>query len=387
MSPSWDETTGRLPDQYLPQGVIDLQGDLEQAVTDASQSATAAKASETNAASSAAAAQQAVDGLDSAFQPDINVYNASLAVPPYDDLNTVPFNRSVLYSYITNVKNLPEGVRAEAFISLGYNKNWTIQYYLGLNGTNWSRTCIKGNFSKWTEIGKPELDENDYESFIPASLFGTIGVIGDSFSSGYIFLDSSNRVTRYEMSWPQVLARKNGIKAINFSSGGLTAKTWLSDKNGLQKLQSEEPCDLYIVVLGINDSYTSFAVGSISDVNDDNPEENADTFYGNMARILKSIMAKSERSKIICSLICSSKIDSHDAYDQAIKDLSDRYGIPVIDPFDDKFFQSSYYYSNKVGGHPTGPMYAGMASAFERLISRCIVDNNGYFKDYGYYTI
>lgn len=230
------------------------------------------------------------------------------------------------------------------------------------------------------------MDENDYESFIPASLFGTIGVIGDSYSSGSIYLDSSNRVTRYEMSWPQVLARKNGIKAINFSSGGLTAKTWLSDKNGLQKLQSEEPCDLYIVVLGINDSYTSFAVGSISDVNDDNPEENADTFYGNMARILKSIMAKSERSKIICSLICSSKIDSHDAYDKAIKDLSERYGIPVINPFDDKFFQSSYY-SNKVGGHPTGPMYAGMASAFERLISRCIVDNNGYFKDYGYYTI
>ena len=41
--PFVDETTGRLPDQYLPQGVIDLQGELEQAVSDASQSATAAK--------------------------------------------------------------------------------------------------------------------------------------------------------------------------------------------------------------------------------------------------------------------------------------------------------------------------------------------------------
>lgn len=27
--PFVDETTGRLPDSYLPQGVIDLQGDLE----------------------------------------------------------------------------------------------------------------------------------------------------------------------------------------------------------------------------------------------------------------------------------------------------------------------------------------------------------------------
>ena len=54
--PFVDEITGRLPDQYLPQGVIDLQGDLEQAVTDASQSATAAKASETAAKASETAA-------------------------------------------------------------------------------------------------------------------------------------------------------------------------------------------------------------------------------------------------------------------------------------------------------------------------------------------
>ena len=54
--PFVDETTGRLPDQYLPQGVIDLQGDLEQAVTDASASATAAKASETAAKASETAA-------------------------------------------------------------------------------------------------------------------------------------------------------------------------------------------------------------------------------------------------------------------------------------------------------------------------------------------
>ena len=56
--PFVDETTGRLPDQYLPQGVIDLQGDLEQAVSDASQSATAAKASETSAKASAESATQ-----------------------------------------------------------------------------------------------------------------------------------------------------------------------------------------------------------------------------------------------------------------------------------------------------------------------------------------
>ena len=59
--PFVDETTGRLPDQYLPQGVIDLQGDLEQAVSDASQSATEAKASETTAKASAESAASSKD--------------------------------------------------------------------------------------------------------------------------------------------------------------------------------------------------------------------------------------------------------------------------------------------------------------------------------------
>lgn len=59
--PFVDETTGRLPDQYVPQGVIDLQGDLEQAVTDASASATAAKASADSATQSASAAAQSAE--------------------------------------------------------------------------------------------------------------------------------------------------------------------------------------------------------------------------------------------------------------------------------------------------------------------------------------
>lgn len=59
--PFVDETTGRLPDQYLPQGVIDLQDDLEQAVTGASASATAAKASAESATQSASAAAQSAE--------------------------------------------------------------------------------------------------------------------------------------------------------------------------------------------------------------------------------------------------------------------------------------------------------------------------------------
>lgn len=66
--PFVDETTGRLPDQYIPQKIIDLQGDLEQAVTNASASATAAKASETDANSSAQAAAASAESAQTATE-------------------------------------------------------------------------------------------------------------------------------------------------------------------------------------------------------------------------------------------------------------------------------------------------------------------------------
>ena len=34
------------------------------------------------------------------------------------------------------------------------------------------------------------------------------------------------------------------------------------------------------------------------------------------------------------------------------------------------------------GGHPTGPVYAEMANAYERLISQAMVDHLDYFESY-----
>ena len=66
--PFVDETTGRLPEQYIPQGVIDLQGDLEQAVTNASTSATAASQSASQAQSSATAANSSAQAASTSSE-------------------------------------------------------------------------------------------------------------------------------------------------------------------------------------------------------------------------------------------------------------------------------------------------------------------------------
>lgn len=35
-----------------------------------------------------------------------------------------------------------------------------------------------------------------------------------------------------------------------------------------------------------------------------------------------------------------------------------------------------------LGGHPVGVTYAGMATAIERLFSRCAINHIQYFQDY-----
>lgn len=66
--PFVDETTGRLPDQYIPQKIIDLQGELEQAVTGASASATAASQSASQAQSSATAADSSAQAASTSSE-------------------------------------------------------------------------------------------------------------------------------------------------------------------------------------------------------------------------------------------------------------------------------------------------------------------------------
>ena len=90
--PFVDETTGRLPDQYLPQGVIDLQGDLEQAVTEASASATAAQQAVDGFGLEAGTTTTGEPGTDAAveIQKNGNKYTANFTIPRGDKGEQTP---------------------------------------------------------------------------------------------------------------------------------------------------------------------------------------------------------------------------------------------------------------------------------------------------------
>jgi hypothetical protein len=225
--------------------------------------------------------------------------------------------------------------------------------------------------SRIEEIGTP---------YTSISSFLRIGVIGDSYASGWLDVSGTAK-DWFNISWIQQIARMNGVTGVNFSKGGLTTRSWLTDSNGLSKLNSEDACDLYYIALGINDAYTlgPSYLGTIADCTD-TPQSNPDTFYGNMGRILDDVATKAPHAKVIISTMAHTG-GTYDSYNTALIEIAQHFSIPYIVQIEDSFFTSDYWNNYKVEGHPTVQLYGGMAKAIERLSLKCIVKNASYFND------
>ena len=92
-------------------------------------------------------------------------------------------------------------------------------------------------------------------------------------------------------------------------------------------------------------------------------------------------MSHAPNAKIVISNL--SQTDGNaDKFDTAIVDIADHFKIPLLNLNSDPFFTSDFYLNHMHGGHPTGPVYAEMANAYERLISQAMVDHLDYFESY-----
>jgi lysophospholipase L1-like esterase len=254
-----------------------------------------------------------------------------------------------------------------------------VQIFVTNNGVMWHRSAW-GMPAKWGSWNSPQANALADASLPSLSMFGHIGVIGDSYASGQTSFDGTWGATIDNLRWPVMLARKWGVSILDMASPGLSTRTWLSDAKGLPKLNASDPQDLYLFCLGINDYY---GLGPTYLGKSDDIDSGADTFYGNSARILRAIQAKAPDARIIVLGLASAKDAAHQ-FDAALKTIAARFAIPFIEQTSEPFFTSTYYTSNLSGGHPTGPLYGAMALAMERLIQRAVAGNYAYFERYGY---
>lgn len=96
------------------------------------------------------------------------------------------------------------------------------------------------------------------EGYSNTAIFRSIAFVGDSLSSGEFEIWDENGKPKYydmyEYSFGQYIARKNGLKAYNFSRGGMTAQKYLesyAESNGFW--DREKACQAYVIALGICD--------------------------------------------------------------------------------------------------------------------------------------
>ena len=238
--------------------------------------------------------------------------------------------------------------------------------------------------------GDGSSTENYYCSF---ALFETIGVVGDSYANGYCGEDPSDSsgINHPSVSWPQILGRRNGVSVTNYAWGGMSTASFITNTSvGLPKLLEDPAKGLYILVLERNDynrenGGDSGYLGSLEDITQHSLGEYPDTFYGNYATIIENIQNHAPKARIVMMSGDYSKSNTlGTAYNQAVENIAQHYGIPCMKQLDDTYFSGSntYYREKSAGGHPAPYAYACMELAIERLFDKCLKDNKNYFMYY-----
>ena len=282
--------------------------------------------------------------------------------------------------YIVNdgsgtIKNLPEGETTGCLMCYNYASNANsgkTQIFVSPTGHVYTRVKwgpTPGTWYGWHNI-------NDRRPEVRLSMFTTWGAIGDSFISGVC----GNYGQFLELSWVQNLARQNGVECTNYSTGGLTTETWLTNSSGLTKLQADEAKKLYIVALGINDAGTSQHV-ELGSLNDMNTTPHPNTFYGNMATIYEAIKNKNS-SAVVVYVTIPRFYTQYIPYSEAIRSIASHYGCLCIDSDNVELFHSDWWIDNLVENHPTAAMYSMMASAYQTEFSHAVYENPEILKEY-----
>ena len=328
-------------------------------------------------------------------------------------LNLTDFNDAlpnVIYTITTEIQNAPPEPQG-TLISM----NGAIQYapgkaqlFIADSGNLYFRIlwgASPGTWTAWKKANVNSISNEDYYSGI--EMFTRFGVIGDSFASGTIYTPgvTSDR-EYYPLSWGQVLSRMAGNVCVNYSKGGYNTYDFTNPSDSayntyglgkvLSDIQNDNGSGLYLLCLGINDSNNTRTyggktggltyLGSSADIDDNDPSQNGNSFWGNYGKIISAIQEASPKSRIVLCTFAriptTATAEAYDEYIEAIQGIAEYFGLPCITLTDDNFFTSSFYLNNMVGSHPTAPQYVGYAKAIDRLVSLCTINNYNYFKEY-----
>ncbi|MBE6904451.1 MAG: SGNH/GDSL hydrolase family protein [Ruminococcaceae bacterium] len=224
-------------------------------------------------------------------------------------------------------------------------------------------------------------------------IFRTIGCVGDSLSSGeFESLDEQGNIgyhDLYEYSWGQFLARDCGCKVFNFSRGGMTAKEYMqsfAQDNGFW--DDDKVCQAYIIALGVNDILNmKQEIGSVSDIDLKDYNNNKDTFAGWYSRIIQRLKEKQPKARFfLVTMPQNENGPVSKEHTELLYELSKLFEYTyVIDldkyaPVYDEQFRKIFYLS----GHLNAAGYVFTAKIMESYIDYIIRHNMDDFCQIGF---
>ena len=251
----------------------------------------------------------------------------------------------------------------------------------------------------WNKLLYPENEkplDRLVEGYSRTSIFRTIAFIGDSLSSGeFETRDSEGKAhyhDLYDYSWGQFIARKNGLKAYNFSKGGMTAKVYIesfAESRGFW--DKDKACQAYVIALGVNDLYNKkWELGSIEDIDTADWRKNAETFAGYYGAIVSRYKEISPEAKFFFVTFPRSDRADREEITHATIDLL----YKMTEVFDNSYVIDLYKYGPLYGaqfrdrfflhGHMTPDGYLFTAELVDSYIDYIVRHNYRDFKQVGF---
>lgn len=277
------------------------------------------------------------------------------------DLNNLPANTAYLISLYRDdtdeIANMPDGKRHGTVLTFG-NPDGTgrVQIFSADSGTNfyirqnwgnnqswkeWKRLAFKSDIDALTPEDIPLATINETAGLL--SCFLNVGCIGDSLASGESVYKNDDGSTGYadlyKHSWGQYLARMTGNTYYNWSSGGRTTSSWLSSSYATQCFDGQHKCEAYIIGLGQNDRNQNITIGTLTDIDKSNYENNSNTYYGNYGKIIQKIKEMQPKAKIFV-LTDPQEATETKGYNTAVRTISTL--------FDDVYLVDLYTYGKEL---------------------------------------
>lgn len=210
-------------------------------------------------------------------------------------------------------------------------------------------------------------------------MFKTIGCIGDSVTKGYV-TSSSGGVDLVDYSYPTYLERICGNKVYNWGVSGATSKSWLESTEASDCYSGNYNCDAYIISLGGNDGSKNYnvPVGSLDDIKE-NYNDNPNTFYGNMDKIIRKIKEIQPKAKIFLTTYLIYDLSRIPPYEEATRILATKYENCYL--LDLHLYGEKYYddYDYSDGHHKNALGYLKKAHIIATYIDWVIKNNKSDF--------